>query len=247
MNFGRITNIRTVFMVARSIDTTSLQFMLGDGTTFNFHGGGTGSGGGTLFDNQFASSAILNGSLFYNGAPRPTRTTLRPLSPTIISLQTTGNVAASRLSADRTIPDRSWRGEIAEVLIYSDSLTALQRDSVQAYLAQRYGLTLLTAIDNIQQRPLSFELEQNYPNPFNPATTITYSLPSAGQVKLEVFDMMGRKVMTLVNQQQGAGLYSVSLNASALSSGIYFYRLQAGAFMASKKNDACKVVKHRTA
>ncbi len=83
--------------------------------------------------------------------------------------------------------------------------------------------------------PTQFVLEQNYPNPFNPTTTITYSIPVASTVKLEVFDMLGKKVATLVSAKQEAGTYTYTLNASTLSSGVYFYRLQAGAFLQTKK------------
>lgn len=83
--------------------------------------------------------------------------------------------------------------------------------------------------------PTRFALEQNYPNPFNPSTTIAYQLPVASDVKLEVFDMLGKKVATLVNARQEAGAHLVNFNAAALSSGMYFYRLQAGAFVETKK------------
>ncbi len=83
--------------------------------------------------------------------------------------------------------------------------------------------------------PTQFVLEQNYPNPFNPTTTITYSLPIASVVRLEIFDMLGQKIATLVSAKQEAGAYTYTLNASTLSSGVYFYRLQAGAFSQTKK------------
>ncbi len=73
----------------------------------------------------------------------------------------------------------------------------------------------------------SFHLAQNYPNPFNPTTTIRYELPVPSEVKLEVFDVLGRKVATLVNARLSAGQYDAVLDASSLSSGVYFYRLQA--------------------
>ncbi|MFN3561802.1 MAG: T9SS type A sorting domain-containing protein [Chloroherpetonaceae bacterium] len=82
-----------------------------------------------------------------------------------------------------------------------------------------------------------FTLEQNYPNPFNPTTTIRYAIPTAGQVRLELFDVLGRKVATLVNQRQAAGTHTYTLNAAryALASGTYFYRLQVGNQVETKK------------
>jgi hypothetical protein len=88
---------------------------------------------------------------------------------------------------------------------------------------------------NVDVKPLSYSLSQNYPNPFNPATTISYSLLQADNVKLKVYDRLGREVQTLVNQLQDAGSYSIRFDASKLASGIYFYKLQAGGFTETKK------------
>ncbi|MDR3627995.1 MAG: T9SS type A sorting domain-containing protein [Ignavibacteriaceae bacterium] len=83
--------------------------------------------------------------------------------------------------------------------------------------------------------PKKYSLNQNYPNPFNPATVINYDLPKSGQVTLKVYDILGKEVSTLYNGVQNAGTYTVSFDASKLASGIYFYELRAGNFVATKK------------
>jgi hypothetical protein len=83
--------------------------------------------------------------------------------------------------------------------------------------------------------PKVYALDQNYPNPFNPTTKIEYSLPKAGNVTLEVYNLLGQVVATLVNQRQDAGHYVVPMDGSALSSGLYFYQITAGNFTATKK------------
>lgn len=83
--------------------------------------------------------------------------------------------------------------------------------------------------------PQSFSLSQNYPNPFNPSTIIAFSIPQSGNVTLNVFDVLGREVALLVNEVQSAGKYTVQFNGSSLSSGIYFYRLQSGNYVETKK------------
>jgi hypothetical protein len=80
-----------------------------------------------------------------------------------------------------------------------------------------------------------YSLSQNYPNPFNPSTTINYSLPKSGNVKITVYNAIGSKVATIVNEYKPAGNYSVQFNGSNLASGIYLYRLESGNFSDTKK------------
>ncbi|MAL16844.1 MAG: hypothetical protein CL667_03950 [Balneola sp.] len=84
--------------------------------------------------------------------------------------------------------------------------------------------------------PQQAELQQNYPNPFNPTTVIRYGVPQSSEVRLEVFDMLGRKVATLVNnEKQRAGWHQVNFDASRLASGMYLYRIVAGQHVQTRK------------
>jgi hypothetical protein len=95
--------------------------------------------------------------------------------------------------------------------------------------------TVATGVPPEGGTPASFALEQNYPNPFNPTTTINYQIPISGRVELKVYDLLGREVATLVNDDKAAGRYSIPWNAALMSSGVYFYRLRAGQHTGTKK------------
>lgn len=103
----------------------------------------------------------------------------------------------------------------------------------------RFELLIATSgVDGLAElgaTPEDFTLAQNYPNPFNPTTQISYQLPVSSEVRLEVYDMLGRNVATLVNEQVAAGRHTVNFDASNLSSGVYLYRLQAGSQIMTKK------------
>jgi hypothetical protein len=102
-------------------------------------------------------------------------------------------------------------------------------------MTKLYYRQLVTGIEKHQELPGSFALSQNYPNPFNPTTTITYEIPKALQVRLTVYDILGREVQTLVNEMKQPGRYETTFNASKLASGVYLYRLRAGGFVGTKK------------
>jgi len=91
------------------------------------------------------------------------------------------------------------------------------------------------SIDEKLSKPEEFKLSQNYPNPFNPSTKIRYSVPEMGFVTLKVYDVVGSEVATLVNEEKPAGSYEIDFDSSDLTSGIYFYRLQANDFTQIRK------------
>ena len=97
-------------------------------------------------------------------------------------------------------------------------------------------VTLITSVDeNLNSTSTAFSLFQNYPNPFNPTTTIRYEIPDQGIVTLKVYDVLGREVTTLVNKEQPQGNYEIVFDGAELTSGIYFFRINVGRFIATKK------------
>ncbi|MBL8016037.1 MAG: T9SS type A sorting domain-containing protein [Ignavibacteria bacterium] len=132
----------------------------------------------------------------------------------------------------------------------TDTLTSMMLDnSFNVYVCGHHkrflnsdtdmGLYKLGSTIGIQplgsEIPEKFELSQNYPNPFNPTTNIKLQIPESGLVKLVVFDVTGRVVAELVNETLNAGEYKVDFNASALTSGVYFYKLTAAGFTDTKR------------
>jgi len=96
------------------------------------------------------------------------------------------------------------------------------------------GATFIKA-EEIDEVPTEFSLLQNYPNPFNPRTSIQYALSSRQFVQLNVYDLLGREIETLFNQEKSAGTYEVNWHAANLPSEVYFYQLKAGEFIQMKK------------
>ena len=97
--------------------------------------------------------------------------------------------------------------------------------------------TIITGInsDNTVNIPEKLVLYNNYPNPFNPATNIKYSIPKAEKVQILIYDVLGRKIKSLVNSKKKAGFHTIKFDASNLASGVYFYQLKAGNILMTKK------------
>ena len=92
-----------------------------------------------------------------------------------------------------------------------------------------------TGVDDDVVVPNGYELKNNYPNPFNPNTNIEFNIAESGKVSLVIYDVLGKEVKILVNEEKSSGNYKVTFNANSLSSGIYFYVLKAGGHIFTKK------------
>jgi choice-of-anchor B domain-containing protein len=136
----------------------------------------------------------------------------------------------------RTVQGASKRFVFSAAGYRADTLTISVPENGDSILVN-VALVPLTSGVASSNAPSEFQLHQNYPNPFNPTTTLTYQLPQASEVRLEVFDMMGRKIATLVNAKESAGAHAVTFAASqfSLTSGVYFYRLSAGGRVETKR------------
>jgi hypothetical protein len=99
----------------------------------------------------------------------------------------------------------------------------------------RFRTVQMTSVAQEEEIPTSYFLSQNYPNPFNPVTSIRFALPHAGHVALRVYDLLGREETTLVDEEMPAGTFTVTWDATRSSSGMYFYRIVAGAFADTKR------------
>jgi hypothetical protein len=96
--------------------------------------------------------------------------------------------------------------------------------------------SIVTSVERIEDAvPREFRLDQNYPNPFNPSTTIRFALPLSEYVTLTVYDLMGRKVATLIDDSFEPGEYAVVFDAAGIASGMYIYRIQAGAQVTTRR------------
>lgn len=140
-----------------------------------------------------------------------------------------------RIPLDFSINDADATGSREGILTYSPINEDQSWNNVSLWLYTWIGTDWLDVEEQDPSLVNRYSLSQNYPNPFNPTTQIIYTLEKPGLVTIKVYDILGRFITTLVNEQQNSGLHTVNFNASDLSSGIYFYQLNSGSFSSSRK------------
>jgi hypothetical protein len=124
--------------------------------------------------------------------------------------------------------------QIYAVLDQGNTITEIHEENNKGFNV--LGVSSVSDVENENIIiPEEYVLYQSYPNPFNPSTTIKYSIPNSDKVNLKVYDILGREVATLVNEYKIAGTYSVEFNASRFASGVYFYLIQSGNFIETRK------------
>ncbi len=139
--------------------------------------------------------------------------------------KTIGTVPANQTNYNDTV---SYSGNyVYRVIAFNDS-------AVSGY-SNETSIIITSVPVEVNNISLNYRLMQNYPNPFNPATTIEYTIPSAGLVKIEIYDVFGRIVQTLVNSRMAPGIHKIIFNGNKLASGVYYYRIVAGNFIQTKK------------
>jgi hypothetical protein len=180
-----------------------------------------------------------------SGARRDTLYTVNPNDGTFAPLGAMGlNAAVSHLGY-------APNGYIFGLIGTGTQVSTLVRFTAQNTTAITLGSTNTSALRGIGIRldslgqlgteirtastPKEYQLNQNYPNPFNPTTVIEFAIPTTETVSLKIYDVLGREVATLLNERRNAGVHRINFNATNLSSGTYFYRLQAGTFTQTKK------------
>jgi hypothetical protein len=204
---------------------------------------GAGTTGGTLYDAALTPDAVTDGwysfdfgqSFAQNPAFVAAMQTNDGANPATLRYQslTTSGVQVKVEEEQSTDSETNHTTERVGYLAFAPGLINASSSAPLTHAAET-----ATAIETLSADltlPVHFALHANYPNPFNPTTTIRYELPESTPVRLEVFDMTGRRVARLVEATQGAGRYEAVFEASALPSGVYFYRLQAGAFTHTEK------------
>ncbi|MCE1165684.1 MAG: T9SS type A sorting domain-containing protein [Bacteroidetes bacterium] len=229
--YATIDKMRTIRLM---LDTLMNNYGNGMGGDHSGLGNGMGGdhfqlGNGLLNELENNRSSIIN---YLDGISRFSKT--RGL---INRTDTKFNVLNNATSANVSSLSKKEKIELISNMV----LSSLVKNNVLINIPLKRPLNRVNSKFHKQSNkqesliPKKYELSQNYPNPFNPTTTINYAIPQNGVVQIKIFDITGREIKSLVNETKTAGYYSITFNASDLSSGVYFYRIQAKDFIQTKR------------
>ena len=201
----------------------------------------TGAVGDLITDqNDFRIGGRQSSAQFFNGIIDEVRVWNKARSGDEIAKTYNDTLSANYYASADSGLIGYWR--LDKTTYLGDGVYTVKDFSINSNYGYLYGDVHLSAIPTdvktekqFSQLPNQYSLEQNYPNPFNPTTTIEFKLPETSHVTLKVYDILGREVASLVNEVKTSGNYKVYFNASNLASGVYFYRIEAGKFIATKK------------
>ncbi|KAB2845625.1 MAG: ammonia-forming cytochrome c nitrite reductase subunit c552 [Melioribacteraceae bacterium] len=188
-------------------------------------------------------SADLDGDGASHGLQEEVHSLLEMLATYLPKDKATGNVLIQKTAdfttaADDSLTPRTMRAGYVYFFVEEDRSFGVHNPQftvaiLKAAIEEMGGVTGINYANN--ELPSDYSLSQNYPNPFNPSTTIRFAVPEAGNVKVSVYDILGKEVEVLVNKDMNAGTFNVTWDASKYSSGIYFYKLQSSNFVSVKK------------
>lgn len=210
-----------------------------DGGTYRCPDGGTCASGDNVIDTKDGGSISMNYDSEGNGLFALTVSYMLTSGDADVSVSVNGNEVANQTlsaSGDSVLTELSLSNvpftEGNNVVLITAASGGVQVDRVDFFVIGDFMSTPNELEPDLAER---FELSQNYPNPFNPSTSINFTVPVTSDVQLTVFNLLGQKVATLVNERRSAGNHSVRFDARNLSSGVYFYQLQAGDFTLQRR------------
>jgi hypothetical protein len=228
------------YLAIDSLNTmlVSEPFTIQNGTTLNFCEGGGFITSSTNPDSSAAQQLIKNYrvdcriELIEDGTNKLIKTVKQTqFSPKV---ENASNLTASKVSIGSNDVKR-----VRLKITFSSNIPGVQGMFVNEYNTVDKNMLAKLAVEELTLKEegviTTYTLEQNYPNPFNPTTVINYQIPKDGLVTLKVYDVLGREIITLVNEDKKAGSYNYKFDASKLSSGVYFYKITANDFVQSKK------------
>jgi hypothetical protein len=186
-------------------------------------------------------SLLLPGENYFWGEKFPSGYVIEARIPWTLIAERTGDslftpVEGYRIPLDVLMNDADSTGARESMLAYSQRNDGNSWSDVSLWSYTWIGnVSDPVSVTDGNSLPGKYSLAQNYPNPFNPSTTISYRVQNTGKVELKIYDLLGRLVSTVVNEEKPAGDYSIKFNASSLASGVYYYRLKVNDFVSTRK------------